>query len=391
MKDFWMKRQNVIAALLCIIFIICQNPIQIKAAEEDSCLSDLCGEIDFADLDSLTNGELFPTGNKIQFSQVFHTLLEGGGLKEGVKLLGEWLKDALFYEIAENRKLLVEVVLLTVGFSVLKNFTGAFQLAYISKLCFMLVYCVLGIMLMQSFVNFSTIAEETVSKGIDFMKALVPTLSLTLVFSTGTGTSAGFYQTAFLAIYLIQWIFLKFLMPGIRVFVVLQLLNYFFEEPKLANFIHLLKSAICFCMKASSGIILGLNVVQSMISPAKDRLIYGGIGKAASMIPGVGNIVGGTQDILLGSGLLIKNCVGVAALLILLLLGLVPMAKMGILAFFYQLAAAVTEPVADKRIAGCLKGMSEGGILYVKLAGYSMALFLLTIAITTTMSGIGVT
>ncbi len=394
----WKNKKNIrhiarAAAILiwCAVGIFGGNPQAVWAAQEDSYLEDLRAQMDFTDLDGLTEEELFATRDKIQFSQVFETLLNGGGLTEGGKMFAAWLKDALFYEVSENRKLMAQVVLLAAGFSILKNFSEVFRLAYIAKLCYLLVYCVLGILLMQSFVNFSAIAEETLTKGIDFMRALVPTLSLALVFSTGAGTSAGFYQTAFLAIYLIQWVFLKFLMPGIRIYVVLQLLNYFFEEPKLANLTDLLKGAICFGMKAAGGIILGLNVVQGMIFPAKDRLVYGGIGKAASMIPGVGNVAGGVRDILLGSGLLIKNCVGVAALLILLAIGLLPMAKMGILAFYYRLAAAVTEPVADKRIAGCLKGMAEGGMLYVKLAGYSLTLFFLTIAITTTMSGIGVT
>ena len=42
----------------------------------------------------------------------------------------------------------------------------------------------------------------------------------------------------------------------------------------------------------------------------------------------------------------------------------------------YKLAAAVTEPVSDKRISGRLKGLANGGMLYVKLLGYSVLLFL---------------
>ena len=62
-------------------------------------------------------------------------------------------------------------------------------------------------------------------------------------------------------------------------------------------------------------------------------------------------------------------------------------AYLACLALFYKLAAAVTEPVADQRIVGCLKGMSEGGMLYLKLMGYCLALFFLTIALTTAVSG----
>ena len=105
------------------------------------------------------------------------------------------------------------------------------------------------------------------------------------------------------------------------------------------------------------------------------------------MIPGIGNVVSGIGQVLVSSGILIKNCVGAAALIALIAIGLVPMIKIACLALFYKLAAAVTEPVADQRIVGCLKGMSEGGMLYLKLMGYCLALFFLTIALTTAVSG----
>lgn len=139
-------------------------------------------------------------------------------------------------------------------------------------------------------------------------------------------------------------------------------------------------------MKIAGTVVLGLNVVQGLIAPARDRLTSGTVGRAAGMIPGVGNAVNGISEILLGSGILIKNSVGAAALLILVLIGLVPLLKILCMAFFYKLTAVLTEPVTDKRIAGCLRGMAEGGILYLKLVLYALALFFLTIAMTAAAS-----
>ena len=58
------------------------------------------------------------------------------------------------------------------------------------------------------------------------------------------------------------------------------------------------------------------------------------------------------------------------------------MLKVACMALFYKAAAAVTEPVTDKRIAGCLKGMAEGAMLYMKLLGYCLVLLFLTLALT---------
>ena len=91
---------------------------------------------------------------------------------------------------------------------------------------------------------------------------------------------------------------------------------------------------------------------------------------------------------LLGAGALIKNCVGVAALLVLVLIAIIPIFKILLLSLMYKVAAVVVEPVADKRFAGCLKGMAEGGVLYLRLLVYATALFFVTIALTTGASGI---
>ena len=348
----------------------------------------LLGQIDFSDVDALYREALPGTPErKTGFSDVVEGLITDGVRGFDLSLLAGWLRDAIFYEIGTNRTLLIEIVLLAVGFSILKNFVGAFRSSYISDLCFLMVYCVLGVMLLQSFAVFGGIVRETMTHSVDFMRALVPAISVTMVFSAGPGTGAGFYQTAFLVIYLIQWGFLELLMPLARIYAILQLFNHFFEDEKFANLTELLNGIICWGMKIAGISVLGLSVVQSMIAAAKDRLTGGGITRAAAMVPGIGNVVSGIGQVLVSSGILIKNCVGAAALIALIAIGLVPMIKIACLALFYKLAAAVTEPVADQRIVGCLKGMSEGGMLYLKLMGYCLALFFLTIALTTAVSG----
>lgn len=355
---------------------------------EESYLDRWMEELDFRELDELLDMELFPEQERpVRFSDLMKGLLAEGISDFDYSMVAEWLKDALFYEIENSRRLLAEVVLLAVGFSVLRNFSGTFRQAYISEICFLFVYGVLAVLLIQSFSVFTEIVSGALHNSVDFMKALVPTFCISMVFSAGPETSAGFYQMAFLVIYLIQWLFLKVLMPLIHIYVVMELFNHFFEEEKFANLTELLKGIVTWGMKSAGVLVLGMNVVQSLISPAKDQLFSGSVTKAASMIPGIGNVVNGVGELLLGSGILIKNCVGVAALLILVLLGAMPVLKIVCMSFFYKLAAVAVEPVADKRIAGCLKGMAEGGILYLKLVVYCLALLFVTIALTTAASG----
>lgn len=359
------------------------SPVFAEAGQgEESYLDTWMNQLDFADLDDLLETEIFPKQQeKIGFSDVVKTFLTDGITDFDFSMVLAWLKDALFYELNTNRRILLEVILLAVGFSAVKNFSGAFRQAYVSEICFFLVYGILAVLLLESFTMYSSIVTEALNRSVDFMKALVPVFCVSMVFSAGAETSAGFYQIAFLVIYLVQWLFLKVLMPLIQIYVIMELFNHFFEDEKFLNLTELLAGIVNWGLKSAGVIVLGLNVVQSLIAPAKDKLLSGTVTRAASFIPGVGNAVNGLGELLLGSGILIKNCVGAAALLFLVAIAMIPVAKILCMFVLYKLAAAVAEPVADKRIAGCIKGMAAGGMLYLKLLLYCLALLFVTIAL----------
>lgn len=359
------------------------SPVFAEAGQgEESYLDTWMNQLDFADLDELLQTEIFPERQeKIGFSDVVKTFLTDGITDFDFSMVLAWLKDALFYELNTNRRILLEVILLAVGFSAVKNFSGAFRQAYVSEICFFLVYGILAVLLLESFTMYSSIVTEALNRSVDFMKALVPVFCVSMVFSAGAETSAGFYQIAFLVIYLVQWLFLKVLMPLIQIYVIMELFNHFFEDEKFLNLTELLAGIVNWGLKSAGVIVLGLNVVQSLIAPAKDKLLSGTVTRAASFIPGVGNAVNGLGELLLGSGILIKNCVGAAALLFLVAIAMIPVAKILCMSVLYKLAAAVAEPVADKRIAGCIKGMAAGGMLYLKLLLYCLALLFVTIAL----------
>ena len=78
---------------------------------------------------------------------------------------------------------------------------------------------------------------------------------------------------------------------------------------------------------------------------------------------------------------------GAAALVVLLLLCLIPLAKLGIMMAAYYLLAAVLQPISDERITGCLAGVGCGMKLLFQTICMVLVLFLLTVALTTAMTG----
>ena len=66
--------------------------------------------------------------------------------------------------------------------------------------------------------------------------------------------------------------------------------------------------------------VIGFSVIQSLIAPAVDAFRVSVLNKTAGIIPGVGGTINAVTEVIIGSSVLIKNSIGVAAMIILLLI-----------------------------------------------------------------------
>ncbi len=367
-----------LAGMLMVLLLL--MPMPVWGAESKDMTDDLLSELDLQGIeDYLQENE---ETQDISFLDMVTNLIGG---ENGVNLekAGNYLIDVLFAEFLENKDMLFLIVALAVGFALLKNFSTIFQNSYISDLCFMLVYVELMILLMKSFLIMNELLQSTLGRVVEFMKMLLPVFAMSMVFSNGTYSAAGFYEMTFLIIYLVQWILLTLLTPLIQVFVVMQFLNYMLEGEKFSKMCELLEDGIRWGLKIVVTVVMGINIVQGLIYPAVDRLKTSSWSKTIGMIPGIGNSANAIGEILIGTGMVIKNSVGVAAMLILVVLVAVPLIKIFAISFLYKLVSAVLEPITDKRISGSINGVFKGSVLAGKLMLTSLFLFFITIAMIT--------
>ena len=115
----------------------------------------------------------------------------------------------------------------------------------------------------------------------------------------------------------------------------------------------------------------------------KNTLLY----KTGESIPVLGNLFGGVSEVVMGAGVLIKNGVGTAGLILLLLLCLAPAAKLFFAGCMYRLLAAVAQPVTDKRLTDCLEGIGQGTLLLLKIVLGTGLLFFVSMALSLSATG----
>jgi stage III sporulation protein AE len=393
-----MRKRRVFSFFLIAVVILLTQTMMANASDVDllnavenkksdtTDTSQMQGLLDNLNMDSvehyLSKNEETKNISFLQLIKQLMTADKGNSIEQA----GDYVGNLLFQEIRQNKRFLVIIIALAAAFALIKNFSNIFHNSYISELCFILVYIELMILLMKSFLIVNQLLGGTLGKVVDFMKALLPVFCMTMLFSGGTSTAAGFYEMAFFIIFIVQWVMLYLLAPLIQIYVVMQFLNYMLEGEKFTRMCELLEGAIQWGMKIIVTVVLGLNVVQSLINPAVDRLKLSSITKTVKMIPGVGNSVSALGEMLVGTGIVIKNSVGVAAMLVIVIIGLIPLVKIGVITFLYKLAAASVEPITDKRIAGSINGVFRGSLLASKLMLTSLFLFLITIAMITASS-----
>lgn len=134
-------------------------------------------------------------------------------------------------------------------------------------------------------------------------------------------------------------------------------------------------------------VVIGLNVVQGIITPAVDSFKKTAVHRAITAVPGVGTTMSAVTEVMVGSGMLIKNGVGVAILIVLVIVCLVPVCKMTVFMLLYRVAAALVQPICDKRMLDCIYTVSEGTRLLLKCVTTALVLFFMTIAILTVSTG----
>lgn len=345
---------------------------------------DLLDGLDFSKIsDFLSEKEEVP----LSFEEIIRSLYRGEEIP--YETVGDYIKSILFLGFKENQQLFFMILAVSLVFSILKNYAKNFSGSCISEISFYLCYCFMMVLMLRSFSVMNETVLTTTENMTEFMKLLIPVYCVAVSFTMNLNSSAAAYSLIFMAVYVVEWLIGYFLIPLVQIYITIEFLNHLMEEERLSRLSELIADAVKFLLKAAVTFILGINIIQGMIAPAMDRLAGNSIAKTIQMVPGIGTAVNGMGQIYISSGLVIKNSIGAAGLIILVLLCGFPFLKMTLLAALYKLLSAVVEPIADKRLSGGMNGVANGGMLYLKILSTCLMLFFLTVALTTAATGLG--
>lgn len=352
----------------------------------DGLTDELMNELELDEMERFLKEQEQDVDIDLSFTELIRGFLSGNVDVSGERIWS-WVVNYCFSTVQKNKTYLTQMLILLLAFAMLQGISGIFSDSILSDISFLAVYFLFLYHALRIFALMQQITYNCMDRIAEFTLLVQPIFVLAMFFSTGISAAGLTHETLLLVLYLVQNLLQKWLLPLIFVFLITQFANYSWKEERFSSMAKLLEGAVTLTQKVLVTVILGINMVQGMVAPAVDQLKRSATIRTLGVIPGIGGAMNSVSELLLGTGLLIKNCVGATAIVLLVLICAKPLLEIGSMALLYRVLAAVVEPVTDKRISGVLDALARAGMLYLKLVVTAILLLFLSIAVVCVATG----
>ena len=335
-------------------------------------------QIDYTELQK-TVEQLLPEAVPVSFEELVNRFISGesGGIKEVFGEIGGWLLSNVTLPVEYGIRLLF-LILFSALFS---NLSKAFSREGTSHIGFLCVYLLMAVHAASGFASSLVTASEGMDNLCGFVGVLLPMYCISIAVVTGSVTAAGYYQgTAFLLSFF-EVLVRCCLLPLTQAYLLLAFASCMQKKPVFGRLLELIVSLFSWIRKTLLGIALAFGAVQGILAPAIDGLKRTAAVQSASVIPGVGDLINGAWETVMGAGVVLKNSIGLVGVVFLLLVVAIPLVKLALQYLVYRVLAAVTEPVTQELTERFLLHMGTAQRLLLETLALGVLLFLLILVV----------
>ncbi len=285
-----------------------------------------------------------------------------------------------FKEIYQNIHILIKLIILSVLCAILRNLQSSFLSESVGEIAFYACYAIVVSVVLVSFNSALRMSAEVIDRMVGFMYATVPVL-ITLLVSGGNITSGGIFQPALIMVTEISATLIKnIFIPLIFLSTILSIINNISDKihiSKLAGFIKQISGwALGLILTVFVAIVSVQGTLGAVVDGVASKTAKYAIGIA---IPVAGKYLADAADTVIGCTLLLKNAAGVAAMIGVIAICIGPILKIAVIVAIYKLAAALAEPIADKRISSCIGEVGNAMTFVLGISASVAFMFFVTI------------
>lgn len=363
--------KKILFILLIGLYIFCDKNV-IYASEISEDIFDYSEIQDFIDSENI--------GDEMDFGELVSDFLTSD-TKTGSEKLGTAIKENLFAEISINLKAIKMIIAIVIIMAVFSEFACIVKTNQTSEMGFMISYIMIMTGLTVSFGVVSLVAYEVVGVLVDFMKSLLPVYLVSITIVNGQVYATGYCEMVLVVMAIMEIVCLKVILPAINLYVMVGMVNNIAKEDVLSKTCEFIGSIVNFLIKAMFAGIVGLNIFQKLIEPMSIGISSNTTKKIVGTISGMTSFGNGISELIAGTGNILKNAIGAAGFVVLCVVVLVPLIKILVFKFSYQLTNALVQPISDKRINNCLTCISTAADMLIKVVFGNFLMFMITITL----------
>ncbi len=323
-------------------------------------ISEVMDDLDFSGLESL---EVPGFGKSISIEELVRALAMGETIS--AEECVAWVMGQFFEALTGLGRMMLAIMLPVLLASLLLHMIspGKGSLFSLSRsVCFVLILIPVLLLVFSELEH----ARETITEMTQRMDKLLPML-LTLLTALGGSASSAFLHPMVVAasgsmVFLAREVTLRLVMCTCAVTAV----NHLSDRAHLSRMAQLLRSSVCWLLGVSFTVFLGAMSLQGVCSASIDGVVLRAAKYAVdNFVPVVGGMFSDTMDTLIGCTLIVKNALGVTAVVVLLGAILAPLMRTLAVVLVMKLSAALLEPVADGDIVRAIGDFSRTIVLFL--------------------------
>lgn len=353
--------------ILLLLFLLCRP----HAAYAADLVEEQMTDIGIEDVDRQTKGYLEDTN----FSRLVEDVLAGEISFSPSHWLDK-LKDMAFGELAEQRSLLLQLLLVVILAAVLRNVSLSFHGKEVGDMGFYVCYCVLIAVVLSAFFSMTGMVTERIHMLSSAFTAMLPVF-LALAVSSGNLAQTTFMGSTMMGgCATISIIIEKIVVPVVFSAVSLAMVNCLSKKPITERFAELLKKGVSWGMRGLAGGFMLLLSLQKIGGGAVNGLAVKTAKAAINAVPVIGDIMGSAVDTAAAVSGTLQSGTLAAAIIFLLLLCLPILVKLTIMAVVFYFTAAATESICEERLVRCISAAGEYTALLLGIVFLAEVMFL---------------
>jgi len=284
----------------------------------------------------------------------------------------------ILHEIWTNGKLLTSIIIITVFAMILETMQNAFERNTVTTVAYAITYLVLMVLAINSFHVAITYAQEAITDMSDFMLAMLP-LVVALLASVGNLASAAMFHPLIIFMINTSGILISTIVfPLLFLSTMLYIASLFSERYQVTQLASLLRNIAMGALGSFLTIFLAVVSIQGATASVTDGVtLRTAKYVTGNFVPIVGRMFSDAADTVLSASLLVKNAIGLAGVIILLILCAFPALKILVIALIYNLSSAVLQPLGNSPIISALGTIGKSLLfVFAALATVGLMFFL---------------